>query len=90
MASSCSVLRWRQPGSCNELEQEEYGMQTNVKLIRKEMVAKGTMVKKYVPDLHKPIYYLSGPEGMVKAMRTLLTTLEVDEDNIRTEEFTGY
>lgn len=48
------------------------------------------MVKKYVPDLHKPIYYLSGPEGMVKAMRAVLVDLEVNEDNIRTEEFTGY
>ncbi len=48
------------------------------------------MVKKYVPDLSKPIYYLSGPEGMVKAMRKLLVDLEVNEDNIRTEEFTGY
>ena len=48
------------------------------------------MVKKYVPDLNKPIYYLSGPEGMVKAMRKLLVDLKVNEDNIRTEEFTGY
>ncbi len=48
------------------------------------------MVKKYVQDLHKPIYYLSGPEGMVKAMRALLVRLEVNEDNIRTEEFAGY
>ncbi len=48
------------------------------------------MVKRHVPDLHKPIYYLSGPEGMVKAMRSLLVDLKVNEDNIRTEEFTGY
>lgn len=48
------------------------------------------MLKKYVPDLHKPIYYLSGPEGMVKAMRAMLVDLEVNEDNIRTEEFAGY
>lgn len=48
------------------------------------------MVKKYVQDLHKPIYYLSGPERMVKAIRALLVGLEVNEDNIRTEEFTGY
>lgn len=48
------------------------------------------MVKKYVLDPHKPIYYLSGPEGMVKAMRKLLVDLEVNEDNIRTEEFSGY
>lgn len=48
------------------------------------------MVRKYVSDLHKPIYYLSGPDGMVKAMRALLVSLDVNEDNIRTEEFTGY
>lgn len=48
------------------------------------------LIKKYVPDLKQPIYYLSGPEGMVKAMRALLVELQVNEDNIRTEEFTGY
>lgn len=48
------------------------------------------MIKKHVPDLGKPIYYLSGPEGMVKSMRQLLIGLKVNEDNIRTEEFTGY
>ena len=48
------------------------------------------MVKKYVPDLGKPIYYLCGPEGMVTAMFELLVDLKVNEDNIRTEEFTGY
>lgn len=48
------------------------------------------MIKKHVPELDKPIYYLSGPDGMVKAMRQLLIGLNVNEDNIRTEEFTGY
>lgn len=48
------------------------------------------MVKRYVSDLHRPIYYLSGPEGMVKAMRSLLVKLGISEDNIRTEEFPGY
>ncbi len=48
------------------------------------------MVKRYVPDLTRPIYYLSGPQGMVKAMRKLLVDLKVNEDNIRTEEFAGY
>ncbi len=48
------------------------------------------MVNKYVPDLSKPIYYLSGPEGMVNAMRKLLVELKANEDNIRTEEFAGY
>ncbi|HEU5004786.1 MAG TPA: FAD-dependent oxidoreductase [Candidatus Saccharimonadales bacterium] len=47
-------------------------------------------IKKHVLDLNAPIYYLSGPEGMVKAMRQLLVSLNVNEDNVRTEEFTGY
>lgn len=50
----------------------------------------GELVKKYVDDLSKPIFYLSGPEGMVKAMRELLIEIGANEDNIRTEEFSGY
>lgn len=48
------------------------------------------MVKRHLPELGKPIYYLSGPEGMVKAMRAMLVDLKINEDNIRTEEFGGY
>lgn len=48
------------------------------------------MLKKYVPDLAMPIYYLSGPAGMVKAMRNMLMEAGANEDNIRTEEFSGY
>lgn len=47
-------------------------------------------LRRHVSDLNSPIYYLSGPEGMVKAMRQLLVKLNVNEDNIRTEEFAGY
>ena len=48
------------------------------------------MLRRHIPDLQAPIYYLSGPEGMVKAMRQLLVGLGVNEDNIKTEEFAGY
>jgi len=48
------------------------------------------MLRRHVPDLNAPIFYLSGPEGMVKAMRQLLVGIGVNEDNIKTEEFTGY
>jgi ferredoxin-NADP reductase len=48
------------------------------------------ILKKYVSDISKPIYYLSGPAGMVKAMRQLLVEIGADEDNIRAEEFDGY
>ncbi|MEO8863097.1 MAG: FAD-dependent oxidoreductase [Candidatus Saccharimonadales bacterium] len=48
------------------------------------------IVKKYVPDMNKPIYYISGPATMVAAMRKILVDADVNEDNIRTEEFSGY
>lgn len=48
------------------------------------------MLSRYVKDLSEPIYYLSGPGPMVKAMRTMLDGAGVDSDDIRTEEFTGY
>lgn len=47
-------------------------------------------IKQQVPDIEAPRYYLSGPEGMVKAMRTLLIDIGADEDMIKTEEFEGY
>lgn len=47
-------------------------------------------IKRSDPDLTTPKYYLSGPEGMVTAMRSLLIEVGADEDNIRTEEFEGY
>jgi ferredoxin-NADP reductase len=36
------------------------------------------------------IYYLTGPPGMVSGLRTMLVAEGIDEDDIRTEEFTGY
>ena len=48
------------------------------------------MLRRHVDDLDAPAYYLSGPAGMVKAMRTLLVDADVNEDHIRTEEFSGY
>lgn len=49
------------------------------------------LIKKYVHDFDNTIFYLSGPPGMVKAMRSILVdTLKADEDNIKTEEFDGY
>ncbi|MEO6944190.1 MAG: FAD-dependent oxidoreductase [Lacisediminihabitans sp.] len=48
------------------------------------------MIARYVDDMTAPIYYLCGPAGMVTAMRTLLNDAGIDDDDIRTEEFTGY
>ncbi|MGI8470033.1 MAG: FAD-dependent oxidoreductase [Pyrinomonadaceae bacterium] len=48
------------------------------------------MLAKYIGNLTLPIYYLAGPPAMVTAMRKILGDAGVNDDNIRTEEFTGY
>ena len=48
------------------------------------------MLLKYIGDLTLPIYYIAGPPPMVTAMRKTLSQSGVNDDNIRTEEFSGY
>ncbi len=48
------------------------------------------MLTRHLPALQGPIYYLAGPPGMVTALRQVLTQAGADEDDIRTEEFSGY
>jgi ferredoxin-NADP reductase len=48
------------------------------------------MMKRHLTDLHGPVYYVAGPPGMVTAMREMLVAAGVDEDDIRSEEFSGY
>jgi len=50
----------------------------------------GEMFTKHLSSLQGPIYYLAGPPAMVAAMRNVLTKAGADEDDIRTEEFSGY
>ncbi len=48
------------------------------------------MLKKYIGDLSEAIYYISGPPAMVTSIRKTLNEAGIDDDNIRTEEFSGY
>jgi len=48
------------------------------------------MLHRYLPTLQGPAYYVAGPPAMVAVMRQTLTTAGVDEDDIHTEEFSGY
>lgn len=48
------------------------------------------MLEKSIPDLSVPIYYISGPQAMVTALRKLLDASGVKDHMIRTEEFAGY
>lgn len=48
------------------------------------------MLERHLPSLQGPIYYSAGPPTMVAAMRQILTGAGIGEDDIRTEEFSGY
>ncbi|MDQ3809487.1 MAG: FAD-dependent oxidoreductase [Chloroflexota bacterium] len=48
------------------------------------------MLARYLQGVRSAIYYVTGPPGMVKGLRTLLRASGVHADDIRTEEFTGY
>ncbi len=48
------------------------------------------MLAKYLTGIASAIYYLTGPPGLVKGLRTVLTAAGIADDDIRTEEFTGY
>lgn len=49
-----------------------------------------TMLQEQIRDVTKPLYYIAGPPAMVAAMRAVLTKIGANEDNVRTEEFSGY
>lgn len=48
------------------------------------------LINRVVGDVGAPIYYLVGPPGMIEAMRQTLNRIDVNDDDIRTEEFYGY
>lgn len=48
------------------------------------------MLERHVGGLPAPIYYVAGPAKMTQGLRAMLVDSGIDEDDIRTEEFTGY
>jgi ferredoxin-NADP reductase len=48
------------------------------------------MLRRHTAPVAGAIYYLTGPPAMVHGLGSLLVESGVDEDDIRTEEFTGY
>jgi len=49
-----------------------------------------SLIQKHLPNGVPPIFYIAGPPRMVADLRTMLTRAGIGEDDIRTEEFTGY
>jgi ferredoxin-NADP reductase len=48
------------------------------------------MLSRHLSNLQGPIYYIAGPPAMVAGLRKMLVAANVDEDDIRTEDFAGY
>ena len=44
------------------------------------------MLKRYLGDLTKPIYYVAGPPDMVSAMEDMLRKTEIDNERIKVLE----
>jgi ferredoxin-NADP reductase len=48
------------------------------------------VIKKFVPDLSTPIFYISGPAPMVFALKETAQTIGVPEGHIKLDDFPGY
>lgn len=53
-------------------------------------VIDAAFIKRHVDGSADAVYYIAGPPGFVKGMRSALGELSTDPDNIRAEEFSGY
>lgn len=49
-----------------------------------------SMLKRYLPNIKKPLYYVSGPPGFVEAMQTMLDKAGVEKEAIHLDRFVGY
>jgi ferredoxin-NADP reductase len=47
-------------------------------------------IRKFVPELDTPHFYVSGPEPMVKSLHDVITAMGVREDHIKLDDFPGY
>lgn len=71
-------------GTMTSMEKSKIPWQGERGVINKEML------DRHLKDATSPIYYITGPPGMVKGIHFMLKGAGVDDDDIRIEEFTGY
>nr|WP_281033142.1 MULTISPECIES: FAD-dependent oxidoreductase [unclassified Mesorhizobium] len=48
------------------------------------------LMRRHLPDMLAPIYYLAGSPAMVGAMHEMLSGLGVNDEDVRSEELSGY
>lgn len=47
-------------------------------------------IREAVPDLSVPLFYISGPEPMVRSLAGVLAGMDVPDTNIKLDDFPGY
>ncbi len=55
-----------------------------------ETLVDATAIKQLVPDVTKPLFYISGPEPMVKGLEKTLIELGADDEKVKRDYFPGY
>lgn len=50
----------------------------------------GDLIKKFIPDISKPIFYVSGPEPMVEGLGNTLKEIGVSAEHLKQDFFPGY
>lgn len=51
----------------------------------------GVMLRSFVlPDHSNPVFYVAGPPTMVSGIRDVLGKLGIEDDDVRSEDFSGY
>lgn len=48
------------------------------------------LLRQHLRGIEDPVYYVAGPPGMVAALRGMLADGGIQDDDIRSEEFSGY
>jgi NAD(P)H-flavin reductase len=48
------------------------------------------MLSRHNAVMSSAVYYIAGPPGMVSGLRTMLIQMGVDDDDVRSEDFSGY
>lgn len=67
-----------------EMEKSHRPWQGEKGLINQEMLSR------HLKGVENAIYYIAGPATMVNGLHKMLNGAGIDDDDIRTEEFTGY
>ena len=62
----------------------------NIKVIYVKERVTGELIEKNIPDSKKSRYFVTGPPEMVAGMKKLLESMKIDEEKIRSEDFSGY